>query len=174
MSTEKSAVPALYEIAAEYRHAADALAEMDLDEAAVIDTLAGLEGELAVKAASIGAIVLNLEAASDSIELVRQRLEARSVALAARAERIRVYLKTCMDAAGITKIEANDKTFALTVKKNPPKVVINETWGAIPPEFERVIPERREPDKKKIGDALKAGEPLPFASLEQSTRLDIR
>lgn len=174
MSEQQEHVPALYEIAAEYRAAANALAEMDMAEQAVADTLAGIEGELSVKATNIAAFVLNLEAASESVDAVIQRLQARRGAMETRADRIREYIKTCMEAAGITKIEANDHSFALTIKKNPPKVVLDETWSAIPKEYERVIPERIEPDKKKIAEALKAGTPLAFARLETGTRLEIR
>lgn len=174
MQTEKEHVPALYEIAADYRAAALALAEMDMDDQAVADTLDGLHGELSVKAAGIGAIVLNLEAAAESVAIVRARLTDRMQSMEARAIRIREYLKTCMESAGITRIEANDHSFSLVIKKNPPKVVLDETWGPVPAEYERVIPEKREPDKKRIGDALKAGDVLPFAHLEHGTRLDIR
>jgi hypothetical protein len=174
LSTTTEHVPALYEIAAEYADAARRLAETDLDEQAVADTLEGLHGEFAVKASGIGAITLNLEAAADSVDVVIERLKARQGAMRARAARIRDYLKTCMEAAGVTKIEANDHSFALTIKKNPPKVILDEAWGPIPEEYERVIPEKREPDKARIKDALKEGTLLPFAHLETGTRLEVK
>ena len=44
---------------------------------------------------------------------------------------------------------------------------------ALPAAYWRVIPEKREPDKKSIGEALKRGEAVPGAELVPSERLQV-
>ena len=53
----------LFEIAAEYRDMAEKLADLDLDEQTVADTLDGESGALVAKGTSIAAVVRNLDEA---------------------------------------------------------------------------------------------------------------
>lgn len=46
--------------------------------------------------------------------------------------------------------------------------------GKLPPEFVRVIPATAEPDKKKIGDELKAGREVPGATLTRKNNIQIK
>lgn len=52
---------------------------------------------------------------------------------------------------------------------NPPSVVVD---GVIPSEWERVVPERREPDKVRIKGALISGQTVPNCRLERTQRFD--
>ena len=59
---------ALYELAAEYRADCEKLADMDMDEQTLADTLEGLSGELEVKAQNVIMFTRNLEATAAAIK----------------------------------------------------------------------------------------------------------
>lgn len=161
---------ALYQIAAEYRHAAHRLSDEADDSAlAVLDTLTG---ELQDKATNIAMLVRNLEASAEAIKAAEAQMAARRRAIDARAQRIRDYLLTHMQACGITRIES--PWFALIVRNNPPKVVVDNP-GDIPPDFMRQPePPLPVPDKTLIAQVIKEGEIVPGCHLEAGQRLEIR
>lgn len=166
-------LPALYEIAETYRHALETLGDLDLDEQTVSDTLEGLQGDLQVKGQNVAAFCLHLEAMAEAIKAAELKMFQRRVILSKRAENIRVYLKHCMDRAGIQKIEC--PFFKLQIKKNPPKTVIDDE-SAIPGEFMKIPPPPLPvPDKKSIAEFLKQQpqQCTAWAHQEQSTRLSI-
>ena len=163
---------ALYEIADHYLADLQRLTELDLDEQTVLDTLEGLSGDLEVKATNVAMFARNLEASAEAIKVVEGQMAARRKAIENRAGRIRQYLKDNMERTGILKIEGPH--FALSIKKNPPAVHV-EAQELVPAEFFNVQPTPPpELDKKRVGEALKAGKDVPGCRLEQGTRLDIR
>lgn len=163
---------ALYQLSAEYRQAADKLAELDIDEQTVSDTLEGLAGDLESKAVATAMVTRNLDALADSIKQAEAGMAARRKAIEARADRIRAYLLENMLACGITKIES--PYFALSVRENPPGVVI-DCPADIPPDYWRQ-PETPPPavDKKLIAQAIKDGFTVRGAHLERGMRLVIK
>lgn len=166
------ALPALYELAAEYRAALEKLAELDLPEAVVQDTLEGLKGELEVKATNVAAFVRHLEMTVAAIQEAEERMAARRKALEARAERMRAYLLANMQACGISKIES--PWFVIAIRKNPPAVeVVDE--AALPERFMVTPPPPPpKPDKRAMLEALKRGEEVPGARLAHGVRVEIR
>ena len=93
----------------------------------------------------------------------RKRLEEKT-------ENIKKYVKSVMEENQITKIETVN--FDLTIKKNPPKAVI-EDEEMIPESFiEQHMTEKI--NVKKIKDELKKGQSVQGARLIQETRLDIK
>lgn len=163
---------ALYELADLYLEDLGKLADLDLDEQTVQDTLEGLAGELEVKATNVAAFARNLEASAEAIKGAEAQMAARRKSIERRAESIRSYLKTNMERTGITKIESPQ--FMLSIKKNPPSVYV-EAPELVPDQYMRVVPPPPpQIDKKAIGDALKAGEDVPGCRLEQGTRLEIK
>lgn len=166
-------LPALYEIAETYRHALETLGDMDLPEEVVKNTLEGLQGDLQAKGTNVAAFCLHLEAMAEAIKAAEGKMAHRRKVLSNRADNIREYLKTCMETAGIQKIESPH--FKLQIKKNPPKTVIDDE-ALIPTEFMRQAPPPPPaPDKKAIAEFLKlqAHSSSAWAHQEQSTRLDI-
>lgn len=162
----------LYEMTAEYREALSVLAESDLDEQTVADTLEGLQGEIEVKAKNVAMFARELEATAEAIQEAEKRMAARRKAIESRAAGLRRYLLTSMQACEIHRIDS--PWFTLSRKKNPPKVVIDNK-DAIPAEFMRFPePPPPEPDKKLIAEVLKDGGTITGAHLEHSERLDIR
>lgn len=162
----------LFDIAAQYRADCDKLASLDLDEQTFNDTLESLSGDLEVKATNIAAFTRNLEATAGAIKEAEAAMSARRKAIEAKADRLRAYLLSGMQAAGVQKIQT--PYFELSIKSNPPSVVINEP-GLVPAEFMRQPePPPPAPDKKAIADALKAGKDVPGAHLQRGQRLEIR
>lgn len=162
----------LYVLAQDYRAAAEKLADLDLDEQTIADTLEGMSGELEVKATNVAMFVRNLEANAAAIKEAEQSMSARRKSIENRADGMRRYLLANMQHAGITKIES--PYFALSIKSNPAAVVINEP-GLIPAEFMRQPePPPAAPDKTAIKEALKAGREVPGAHLAQGVRLEIK
>jgi hypothetical protein len=159
----------LYALTDQYRTALSELPD-DADAEQIYQALANLEGQIALKGQNVAAFVLNLEAEAEAIDNAARKLKARAASTQRKADGLRGYLFTNMKVLGITEIRANDGTFKAKIVKNPPAV---ELTGPIPAEYERVIPEKREPDRNKIKDELKAGVIIENARLVQGERLKI-
>lgn len=163
---------ALYELAHDYRTAADKLADLDLDPQTIEDTLESLSGDLEVKATNTAFLIRNLEATAAAIKDAEAAMAARRKALENRAARIKDYVLANMMVAGIQKIECPH--FRLAVRDNPAAVEVYEP-GLIPAEFMRQ-PEPPPPavDKTAIKEALKAGQEVPGCKLTVGKRLEIK
>lgn len=163
---------ALYELAAEYRADAEKLADMDLDEQTLADTLEGLGGELEVKAQNVIMFTRNLEATAAAIKEAEAQMAARRKALENRAAGLRRYVLENMQFAGIQKIEC--PFFKLSIRDNPAAVDIYEP-GLIPAQYmKQPEPPPPAPDKTAIKAAITAGTEVPGAKLTKGTRLDIK
>ena len=166
---------ALYQIADEYLQAAEKLANLDLDEQTIADTLDGLAGAVEVKATNIAFFIRNLEATSDAISQAEEKMVKRRHALIGRADRIRKYLLTNMERTQLTVIECPE--FKIAIRKNPPSVVI-DSLNAVPDAFmyqpETPPPPPAVPDKAKIAKAIKNGLEVPGCHLQSTKRVDIR
>jgi hypothetical protein len=162
----------LYEIAHAFRADAAKLADLDLDEQTLADTLEAMSGELEAKATNTAFVIRNLEASAAAIKEAEAQMAVRRKALENRAARIKDYLLANMMVAGIQKIEC--PFFKLAVRENPPAVEIYEP-GTIPAEFmtQPVAPPPA-PNKTAIAGALKAGIEVPGAKLTRGHRLEIR
>lgn len=160
---------ALYQLADVYLADLQVLADLDLDEQTVADTLESLSGELEVKATNVAMFCRNLEASAEAVKVAEGQMANRRKAIENRASRIRQYLKDNMERVGILKIDGPH--FSISIKKNPPAVQV-EAPELVPAEFMRTPPPVV--DKKAVAEALKAGLDVPGCRLEQGTKLDIR
>lgn len=161
----------LYVIAAEHRALADTLQDMDLPLEVVADTLAA-ESNLVEKSAAVAAVITNLHAMSAMMTAEADRMAERAKAVEKRAEQVKAYLHTCMELAGVTKLE--HAQFTLAIQKNPASVEIFSE-EQIPAEYMRKPkPPEPAPDKKLILAALKAGTDVPGAKIHNGTRLAIK
>ena len=162
----------LYDLATEYRQAADKLADLDLDEQTLTDTLEAISGDLETKATNTTMLVRNLESSAAAIKEAEASMAARRKALENRAARIKDWLLANMMVAGIQKIEC--PYFKLSVRENPPAVEIYEP-DLIPAQYmKQPEPPPPSPDKTAIKAAIQAGEEVPGCKLTRGTRLDIR
>lgn len=160
----------LYEIAAVYREALEALDDTDdLPPEAIADTLQGLAGTFETKALAVAAYIKNLEIEADAVDFARKRMEQRQRAVRNRAELLREYLQREMEQTGITK--AKNAEVTLRIQKNPPSVQIDDD-NLIPDTYRETVTTVKLL-KAEIAQALKAGEQVPGAHLAQSRRLVI-
>ena len=162
----------LYTLATEYATAAERLADLELDEQTITDTLDGLGGALELKAANVAMFALNAEYLAAAIKAREQALAERRKALENRAARVRRYLVECMQAGGVSKIETPD--LRLSLRDNPARVVVDMP-NAIPDPYWR-IPEPPPPeiDKAALLRDLKAGKEISGVHLERGQRVDIK
>lgn len=165
-------LPALYELAHEYRATAEQLADLDLDEQTIADTLESIGGDLEVKATNVAMFAMNMEATAAAIKDAEAKMAARRKAIENRAGRLRAYLLDNMLMAGIKKVEG--PYLKLAVRDNPPSVVIDAA-DLIPAEYMRQPdPPPPSPDKKAIADAIKSGVEVPGAHVQRGVRLEIK
>ena len=166
----------LYVLTSEYNMLAARLADADFDAQTIADTIesSGITDELAVKAQNIEYIARGALSHNDAIDAEIARLQALKAHREKIAKGLRDYLKENMERAGIEKIEC--PLFSISIRKNPPSVEITNT-DDVPFSFWRT-PEPKPPvpapDKAAIKEALKRGDDVPGARLNQTTRLDIK
>ena len=162
----------LYVLASEYQAAASRLLESDFDEQTIADTLEALSGDLEVKATNVAMLIRNLESTAVQIKDAEKQMADRRKAIESKAESIKRYLFDNMKRTGISKIES--PYFALTIKKNPPSVVIDDA-NAIPADYMVTPPPPPPaPDKALIKKAIADGCEVPGAHIEQGERLEIK
>lgn len=160
----------LFVLTNEYRSAAEKLADLELPPEVIADTLESLSGELEEKAQNVGHMVRRFETDAAACKAWAKAASDRAKAIEARAEAMRGYLASAMQACGIEKIEGPG--IRLSFRKSS-AVVIDEL-GLIPAEF-MVTPEPppAAPSKTLIGNAIKAGQEVPGAHIEQRRNLQI-
>ena len=162
----------LYEIASDYRADMEKLADPELDEQTLSDTLDSMGGELQVKAQSVACFIRNLEATAAQIKEAEASMASRRKALENRAARVKDYLLASMMVAGVDKVEC--PLFRMSVRDNPAAVEVYEP-GLIPQEFMRQPePPPPAPDKAAIKERLKAGQEVPGCRLTVGKRLEIK
>lgn len=163
---------ALYELAADFRETADRLADMELDEQTLRDTLESIAYPVEQKAVQVAAFVRNLEATAEQIKQAEKQMADRRKAMESRAANVRQYLMDNMRACGFTKIE--HPMFKITIRQNPESVVI-EDERQIPVDYMR-FPELPPPvpDKALMKQAMQDGHDIPGAKLTRTLRLEIK
>lgn len=163
---------ALYELAADFRETADRLADMELDEQTLRDTLESIAYPVEQKAVQVAAFVRNLEATAEQIKQAEKQMADRRKAMESRAANVRQYLMDNMRACGFTKIE--HPMFKIAIRQNPESVVI-EDERQIPVDYMRQ-PETPPPvpDKALMKQAMQDGHEIPGAKLTRTLRLEIK
>lgn len=163
---------ALYQLAADYKEAAERLSESGLDEQTITDTLEGLSGDIEQKAINLAKLIRNIEAETSAIRSAVDDMVKRANAEEAKAKRLRDYLKDCLQQAEIRRVSC--QFFVVSLKATPAAVVIDDeklirgdlmVWPPAPPP---------KPDKRAIAEVIKAGEEVAGAHLESGTRLEIK
>lgn len=163
--------PTLFEIAREYRTDIEKLGDLDLPDEVVADTLESMGGDLTVKACNVAAFMAHLDTTAAGMKEAEARMKARRQAVERRAERLRHYLLSGMQYAGIDRIESPD--FVLSIKKNPPAVEVFDE-RMVPADYMKQ-PEPPPPtvDKALVKQAIKDGYEVPGCKLVQGFRLSI-
>lgn len=163
----------LYEVAAQYRDMATKLADLELDDQTIADTLEAEGGALVEKGTNVAFVVRNLEASAEAIKQAEGAMADRRKVIEKRAARLRAYLLEGMRTAGIQKIES--PYFAISIKKNPPSVDVFDE-AQVPADYMKEPPPTPPPapDKKLIAQAIKDGFDVPGCRLVQGERVDIK
>ena len=162
---------ALYVIANEYRDAANKLAELDLDPQTVADTLESLSGDLEVKAQNVALMVRCFEADAAACKQWAKEATERAKAIEARADRMREYLASNLEACGIEKVAGP----GVSISFRASSAVVIDAEDLLPVDFMRVKPAPApEPDKTAIAAAIKAGQEVPGAHIEHRRSIQIK
>ena len=162
----------LYELSGQYVQVFNALADSEMDELTISDTLEGLEGEISDKCINMAAFIRNLCASSESIKQAESAMADRRKAIEKKADRIESYLLANMIKVGVLKVES--PYFVVSVKNNPPSVVLDDV-AILPADYWRypVAPDPS-PDKTLIAKAIKDGYAVPGCSLVSKQSLSIK
>tara|TARA_Y100000310_G_scaffold34845_1_gene32991 strand:+ start:1314 stop:1850 length:537 start_codon:yes stop_codon:yes gene_type:complete len=176
----------LYDISDGIRAVQEAMEHDEENPEAWQQALTDLEGEFEDKATGIGLLLVEWELEAKTIQAEAQRLSSRASAITNRHGRLKDYLLTEMQKAGIPKIKSPLVT--LGIQNSTPSVVIPDIT-ALPSNFVRVtlrmgkvdVPEdlvgcivSEEPEKAAIGLLLKDGATVPGATLHQGQHLRVR
>jgi hypothetical protein len=154
---------ALHQITKEHREIALLVEREELTLDDVRDTFEALEGEMTAKAASLVAVVDNINADVKAVDDEIKRLQARKKTMTNKQKSLRDYLKMNMQATGITNIKC--PLFSITLAKGRDVVVIDDA-EIISEDFKEVV-ETTKIDKVGLLKALKQGW-HPGAHIEKS------
>lgn len=159
----------LYELTEEWQQLIAMMDDPELDPQVLQDTMEALEGELEDKVDGYGKVIREVEAQKAALKAEIDRLTARSRAIDKNLDRLKEAVKQAMIATDKPKIKT--ALFTFSVAKKPASVVVDKELNEIPAFYQKVS---YAVDKTKIKDALKAGEQLDFAHLEQGEALRIK
>lgn len=158
-------------ISAQYRSDAAKLADLDLDEQTIADTLESMAGDLEVKAQSVAHMVRAFEADAAAVSQWAKDAAARAKAIDARAERLRDYLAHCLESAGIEKVEGPG--VRISWRKSSAVVIDDEEQIPLSLMVCPPAPAPR-PDKAAIAAEIKAGRDVPGAHVESRRVLQVK
>lgn len=162
----------LYQMADNYRRALSMIEENDASQEMIAITLNALEGAFNSKAENVAFFIQELEVTAAAIDSAVQNMQQRKQAIIRNSDRIRDYLKNCMEATGTHKIECPH--FRISIKRNPPKAEIFDE-KQIPEEYwQQPEAPPKKIDRRMLLDDLKQGVCVEGVALVQETRLEIK
>ena len=164
----------LYEISTQYLATAQQLAELDINEQTLSDTLEAEAWPVEEKVRAVSAVILNLQAEADMVKAASDKIAKRAKALQSRADHLHDYLLINMQRTGITEIKALDGTFKAKLYRERDASVVIDSENLIPADYMREIPARYEPDKILIKKAISDGYEVPGAHIVKKDRLEIK
>ena len=157
----------LYELTAEFER----LLEVEEFDAEALDELDLLNGEVESKANQIALYILNLKGEAELVhERVKEMLDRRA-RLLKKVEQLQTYLLTNLEKVGKVHIHSSPDV-EIKIKKNPPKVVIEDEAG-LPDDWFDVTTVRRL-SKARLKEALLSNEVVDGAHVVQSHRIEIK
>lgn len=154
---------ALYQISKEFQELAVLADTADEDMAVAIhDTMGAIQAEFEDKGKAIAMLTLNIDGDLEAIQSQIDRLTERKRIINNRKESLKEYLRTNMEASGISKI--SHPLFTIALGKGKPIVVIDSEKD-IPDDYVRTKVTTT-PDKAQIAKAIKEGIDVPGAHSE--------
>lgn len=145
-------------------------------EQAWFDTLTGIEGEFEIKAESVAQYIKELTKRADDLKAIEKQYAARRKAAEHATDRMKQYLKNCMEQMNLKKIETPKAK--ISIRNNAPSLRIDDESAFIKMLEETgrtelikyAAPELKKTDIKNL---IKKGEELTGARLEASQSLII-
>lgn len=167
----------IYELTGEFQLLYNLMESGELEEEALKEALEVTKEELAIKLEGYCKFIKNLESDAAGLKAEEERLAKRRKTIENTITSAKKAMLEAVRASGADK-PIKCGTFTVGKQKNPPSVVIDESYiENIPEKYLK----QAEPsiDKKAIGEALKAGGELAaelegIAHLETSERINIR
>ena len=140
------------------------------------DTLDGMEIAIQEKAESVALYIKNLDYEITAIKNEKSRLDARLKSKEKSCKNMLEYLKNCLEAAKLKKIET--PRAAISIRNNPESVDIADeksfiSWAQ---DNNDDLLRYKDPEVNKtaVKQLLKAGEEVPFAKLIRTKTLNIK
>jgi len=162
----------LYTIAAQYQQDLALMADLDLDDQTIADTLEGMQGELQDKLRAVIAWGLDQSVLAEGTKQAAKRMADLAAAREKRAQAMFDYARNAMQATGLGEVVSDE--FSAKLAKKPPSVLISD-GAVIPAKYMRQAPMPDPvPDKKALADAMKAGEVFDGVALQAGYRLAIK
>ena len=160
----------LYEITGAMKRVEEMLLNGEITEEATADTLDALKHELQTKGSGIVSVLRNFDATAEAIKVEIDRLKALKERHEKASERLKEYVKTCMVYADIDKIDCGIGKLSL---RDSEATIIDDP-EKIPAKFLTIIPESYKPNLTAIKAAIKSGEDVPGAHIEERVNLQVR
>ena len=162
---------ALYLLTQEFREAAEKLADAELPDEVIADTLESLQFPIEEKAKNVAMVIRNIEASAKAIKEAADAMILRAKSEENRAKHLKGYLQSAMVATVISKIES--PYFVISLRNNPESVVI-DAESQIPADYMREVPATYSPDKTLIKKAIQDGYEVPGCHLTRTQSLQIK
>ena len=164
----------LYEITDEYRDLLEGIYETTADGDGTIGPeqsayLERLGGELTDKIDACCRVLRDLEATKQVCELEADRLKARASAVGKNVDWLKGYIKRCLEAAHVDKLDAGP--FRVSIRQSPERVDVYDL-DAVPHDFD--VPQERKVALSTIKERLKMGQEIPGAQLVRGTHLTVK
>ena len=140
------------------------------------DTLDGMEIAIQEKAENVALYIKNLDYEIKAIKNEKSRLDARLKSKENSCKNMLEYLKNCLEAAKLKKIET--PRAAISIRNNPESVEITDEKSFIgwAQDNNDDLLRYKDPEVNKtaVKQLLKAGEEVPFAKLIRTQSLNIK
>lgn len=165
------AMRTLYDLGDAFNGVMDLVLDETMDLTVLEECLQTIEADIAVKCENGIGLIRSLENLRDGMKAEAARLTDRQKIIDNRIRSIKEWYQRNLDAMGKSKVETMRGTMA--VQNNPPALKITDE-DKIPRCYLDLVPARYEVNKDAVKTALKAGEEVPGAHLEQGRSLRIR
>ncbi len=159
----------LYEIKEEFLTLLDAIANGEIPDEAVADTLESMKGEFDEKIENTACYIKNLKAETDAIKAEENSLKERRQAKEHHIERLKNGMMECMSHLGIKKVEGARARVTMSTRAGASVLISPD--AVIPEEYQRT---KVEPDKTALKEALKAGVDIKGVTLVDSRSVTIK
>jgi hypothetical protein len=105
-------------MAQEYQQVAQQLAELNVDEQTITDTLQAMRGEFTQHIIELTKVYRDLESSAQAIHEAEKSMAQRRYRYEARAQRIKEYVLQTLLNTGLKKVECPE--FEISLRNNPP------------------------------------------------------